>query len=76
LISTKSQLGDLANKFNAKTEQYSDLKIDYQIQQADIAKIPMVEAIEDVNKSQAVLQATMRSSTQLMSQNIFDFLRL
>ena len=76
IIATKSQLGDLANKFNAKSEQYANLKIDFQIKQAEIAKIPVVEAIEEVNKSQAVLQATMRSSTQMISQNIFDFLNL
>jgi len=76
LISVKSQLGDLANKFNAKSNQYGELKIDFQIKQADIAEIPVVEAIQEVNKSQAVLQATMRSSTQMMSQNIFDFLKL
>jgi flagellar hook-associated protein 3 FlgL len=76
LIAAQSKLGDLSNKFIAKTNQYSDLKIDYQVKQTEIAKIPVVEAIEEVNKSQAVLQATMRSSTQMMSQNIFDFLKL
>jgi flagellin-like hook-associated protein FlgL len=76
ITATKAQLGDLVSKFNAITEKSSELKMNYQIKQSDIAKIPVVEAIEEVNKAQAVLQATMKSSADIISQNVFDFLRI
>ncbi len=76
VIATKAQLGDLVSKFNAVTEKNSELKMDYQIKQSDIAKIPVVEAIQEVNKAQAILQATMKTSANIISQNVFDFLRI
>jgi len=76
LIASKSQLGDLVSKFNSLNEKFSELKIDYQIKQSDKAKIPVVEAIQEVNKAQAVLQASMRSSATLMSQSVFDYLKI
>lgn len=76
IINTKSKLGDLVSKFNGMVEKNHEQKIDFQIKQSDIAKLPIVEAIEQVNKTQAVLQATLRSSSTIISQNIFDFLNL
>jgi flagellar hook-associated protein 3 FlgL len=76
VIATKAQLGDLVSKFNAVTEKNSELKMDFQIKQSDIAKIPAVEAIQEVNKAQAILQATMKTSANIISQNVFDFLRI
>jgi flagellin-like hook-associated protein FlgL len=76
IVAAKAQLGDLVSKFNAVIEKNSELKMDFQIQQSDIAKIPVVEAIQEVNKAQAILQATMKSSANIISQNVFDFLRI
>lgn len=76
LVDSHSKLGDLVAKFNDATEKTTETKEALSIDQSDIAKLPVAEAIQKVSASQAVLNATMQSASQIMRQNIFDFLSI
>lgn len=76
LVEAHSNLGDLVSKFNDATEKTTETKEALLVDQSNIAKLPVAEAIQKVSASQAVLNATMQSASQLMKQNIFDFLSI
>lgn len=74
LVDAHSKLGDLVSKFNDATEKATGTKEALLVDQSDIARLPVAEAIQKVSASQAVLNATMKSASEIMKQNIFDFL--
>jgi flagellar hook-associated protein 3 FlgL len=76
LIDTHSKLGDLVSKFDDARNKATEIKESLMIDQANIARLPVAEAIQKVTASQAVLNSTMDAATKLMSQNIFDFIRI
>jgi flagellin-like hook-associated protein FlgL len=76
LIDTHSKLGDLVSKFNGAREKATEVKESLMLDQSNIARIPVAEAIQKVTASQAVLNSTMQAATKIMSQNVFDFLRM
>ena len=76
LVDAHSKLGDLVSKFNDTADNALETKEALLINQSDIARLPVAEAIAKVNASQAILNATMQSASQLMRQNIFDFLSI
>ena len=76
LVDSHSTLGDLAAKFRDASNKATETKDSLLIDQADIARIPVAEAISKVSASQAVLNATMQSASTLMRINIFDFIRI
>lgn len=76
IINTQSKLGDLVNRFNVAIEQNTERSSDYQLKQADIARIPVAEAIQKVTSAQAALAANIKASAAIMGQNIFDFITI
>lgn len=76
LVDAHSKLGDLVDKHTESSERNTEKKESLLIDQSNIAKLPIAEAIEKVSASQAVLNATMQSAAQIMRQNIFDFLSI
>jgi flagellar hook-associated protein 3 FlgL len=76
VTNAQSKLGDLVSRLNLATEKNTEKKSGYEIKQADIAKIPVAEAIQKVSAAQAALAANIKASAAILGQNIFDFISI
>jgi flagellin-like hook-associated protein FlgL len=74
LVATISEIGNLNKQFDEQVDRESFNKEAMQIQQADIAQIPVAEAAQNLNEAQTILGYTMQFSSRIMQQNIFDFI--
>lgn len=75
LIKVQAKLGDFVSKFNEQSERNVLIAEQMEIDQADVARLPVVEAIEKVSAAQNVLGATMQSAAAVMRQTVFDFVQ-
>ncbi len=76
LINAQAKLGDLVKKFNDGTKKDLDGIDALKTDQANIAKIPVVDAIQKVSVAQTVLNSSLQASAAILKMNIFDFVSL
>ncbi len=76
LINAQAKLGDLVRKFNDSEKKNLDNVDALKTDQANIAKIPVVDAIQKVSVAQTVLNSSLQASAAILKMNIFDFISI
>lgn len=76
LINAQAKLGDLVKKFNSGEKKNLDNVDALKTDQANVAKIPVVDAIQKVSVAQTVLNSSLQASAAMLKMNIFDFISL
>lgn len=76
LINAQAKLGDLVKKFNDGEKRNLDAVDALKTDQANIARIPVVDAIQKVSVAQTVLNSSLQASAAILKMNIFDFVSL
>jgi flagellar hook-associated protein 3 len=74
LIDAQSQLGDLSKRFKDSVGVDNDRISELKMSRSDLEDIPVVEAISDVTRSQAVVSASLQVSSAMLKQTVFDFI--
>lgn len=76
LVLTETQLGDMESKFSNAINNHFNLRTNLEIQESELATLPIADAIQQVTASQASLNGSMQAAAAVMQASIFNFLQL
>jgi flagellar hook-associated protein 3 FlgL len=71
----RGELGSRVNSLNTGLETLQKLNVDNKAVQSEIEDVDMFELVNNLNKTQNQLEATLSTSGKLMQKSLLDFLR-
>ena len=74
LIDVISEVGNFHGQFLEQVDRDSYNEETLKVDQAEISQLPAAEAAQAVSSQQAILSYTLQYGSQIMQQNIFDFI--